>query len=65
MVYEIDGKYYVLANHRFNEVKIEKTGNEYDVKLVKNGKILEFRPDIAYSQVSLQEAYKPKKNLID
>lgn len=65
MVYEIDGKYYVLANHKFNEVKVDKIGNDYDVKLVKNGKTVEFRTDKTYSQVSLQEAYKPKKSLND
>lgn len=65
MVYEIDGKYYIMANHKFYEVKVEKLGNEYDVKLAKNGKVLEYKNDRDYPQIPLEKAYKPKKNLDD
>ena len=65
MVYEIDGKYYIMANHKFYEVKIDKQGmNGYDVKLVEKAKPIEYNGEINYDQIPLEQAYKAKKNNI-
>ena len=65
MVYEIDGKYYIMANHKFYEVKVEKQGiDRYEAKLVEKAKPIEYTRDIEYNQVPIEEAYKPKKNSI-
>ena len=66
MVYEIDGKHYVMANHKFYEVTVKKQGTKgYDVHLVDGGKILEFKPDTVYTQVTLDRAYKPMSKKIE
>lgn len=66
MVYEIDGKYYIMANHKFYEVKVEKKGmNNYNVVLVKNGKQLEFKTNTVYTQVAVDKAYKSTQKNID
>ena len=63
MIYEINGKYYVLANHRFYEVKVEKDSNDnFDVKLVNKAPTVEYKREESYKQVTLEEAYKSKKN---
>lgn len=64
MVYEIDGKYYVMANHKFYEVEIRKEGKgNFDVQLIKKGATKDFNREISYKQISLEEAYK--HNIID
>ena len=65
MVYEIDGKHYILANHRFYEVRVSKDSKDnYEVKLIDKAKTVEFRTDRTYPQISLAEAYNNKKNRI-
>lgn len=65
MVYEIDGKYYIMANHKFYEVKIEKNGSNYDVKIIEKAKPIEYKYGIVYNSVTIQEAYKSNKKVID
>lgn len=66
MVYNIDGKYYILANRKFYEVEIKKDNKDnYDVQLIKNGRIKEYNKDMAYTQIALEKAYKSKKNSIN
>lgn len=63
MLYEIDGKFYILASGKYREIKIEKDSNDgYDVKLIESGKIIE-KTSIDKEKVhhiSLEEAYKKK-----
>lgn len=63
MVYEIDGKYYVLANHKFYEVRVDKDSKDnYDVKLIEKAKTIEFNRQKSYNQITLEKAYNSKKN---
>lgn len=63
MVYEIDGKYYIMANHKFYEVEIKKDNKDnFDVQLIKNGKMMDFSKEKNYKQIPLEEAYKVKRN---
>lgn len=59
MVYEIDGKFYVLASNKYREVEISKvSGNEYDVKLVDNVAPIEKTEKIKANSISVKEAYE-------
>lgn len=60
MLYEIDGKFYVLASNKYREVRVEKTSKgEYDVKLVEASEPIEKTPKIREKAqtVSVEEAY--------
>lgn len=60
MIYEIDGKYYILASHKFREVIIDKKDGEYDVKLVDKAEPIERTPNIKAQLVSVEQAYSAR-----
>lgn len=64
MLYEIDGKFYVLASNKYREVKVNKdmTGG-YDVKVVDTAKPIERSAGIKEKvrPISVEEAYNKKK----
>lgn len=60
MLYEIDGKFYVLASNKYREVRVEKTSKgEYDVKLVETSEPIVRTPQVKEKTqtVSVEEAY--------
>lgn len=60
MIFEIDGKFYVLASNKYREVKIEKDGNGgYNVKVVETAKPIEKTPQIKEKarNITVEEAY--------
>lgn len=60
MLYEIDGKFYVLASNKYREVRVEKTSKgEYDVKLVETSEPIEKTPQLREKAnlISTEEAY--------
>lgn len=60
MLYEIDGKFYVLASNKYREVKIEKDLNGgYNVKVVETAKPIEKTPQVKEKAqfISVEEAY--------
>lgn len=60
MLYEIDGKFYVLASNKYREVKVERNSKgEYDVKLVETSKPIVRTPQIKEKAqfISVEEAY--------
>ena len=63
MLYEIDGKIYVLASNKYREVKVEKDSNGgYDVKAVVTSEPIERSPEVKEkaNMISTEEAYKKK-----
>lgn len=62
MLYEIDGKYYVLAARKFRQVEVSKNGNDYDVKVVKNVEPIEYSKNINYKRISVSQAKTKKRN---
>lgn len=60
MLYEIDGKFYVLASNKYREVRVEKTSKgEYDVKLVEASEPIVRTPQLRAKAnlISTGEAY--------
>lgn len=60
MIFEIDGKFYVLASNKYREVKIEKDVNGgYNVKVVETAKPIEKTPQIKEKarNITVEEAY--------
>lgn len=63
MLYEIDGKIYVLASNKYKEVRVEKDSNGgYDVKIVTTSKPIERSPEVKEKahMISTEEAYKKR-----
>lgn len=60
MVYEIDGKYYVLAARKFREVTISKDRDGFDVKVVKGANPIEYSKNINAKKVSLEQAFSKR-----
>lgn len=58
MLYNIDGKFYILASNKYREVVVKKEKNTFKVEPVKNGKIIERVHNEIKPQVSVEEAYK-------
>ena len=70
MLYEIDGKIYVLASNYYREVKVEKDLNGgYNVKLVETSEPIEKTPEIKEKAkiISIEKAFgkKNKAKIID
>lgn len=64
MLYEIDGKIYILASNKYREVKIEKDSkNGYDVKVVLDARPLErtFELRAKAKNITVEEAYDKKR----
>ena len=62
MLYNIDGKYYILASRKYRQVTILKDkDNGYDVKLIENAKPIEYSKNINAIQVKIEEAYNNTK----
>lgn len=60
MLYEIDGKFYVLASNKYREVKVEKDLNgAFDVKVIEKSEPIEKTPKIREKAqpISVEEAY--------
>lgn len=60
MLYEIDGKFYVLASNKYREVKVEKDAKGgYDVKTVETSEPIEKTPQLRAKAnlISTGEAY--------
>lgn len=61
MLYEIDGKYYVLASRRYIQVTISKDANGgYDVTPVKNAEPIEYSKNIKVKTTTVEEAFNSK-----
>lgn len=58
MLYNIDGKFYILASNKYREVVVKREKGAYKVEPVKNGKIIERVHNEIKPQVSVEEAYK-------
>lgn len=58
MLYNIDGKFYILASNKYREVVVKKEKNTFKVEPLKNGKIIERVHNEIKPQVSVEEAYK-------
>lgn len=61
MLYNIDGKIYILASGYYKEVNIEKNPlvkNDYVVKVVKSGNKIEAKHDESKPTIALEKAYK-------
>lgn len=66
MLYEIDGKFYVLASNKYREVRVEKNSKgEYDVKLVETSEPIEKTPQIKEKAnlISVEEVYKSRNKI--
>lgn len=60
MLYEIDGKFYILASNKYREVRVERNSKgEYDVKLIETATPIEKTPQVKEKTqtVSVEEAY--------
>ena len=57
MVYEIGGKYYILASRKYKEISIEKNKNDYNVIVVEKAEPIEYNKNIGAIQVSIEDAY--------
>lgn len=60
MLYEIDGKFYVLASNKYREVKVEKDLNgTFDVKAIEKSEPIEKTPQLREKAqlISVEEAY--------
>lgn len=62
MLYNIDGKFYILASNKYREVVVKKEKGAYKVEPVKNGKIIERIHNEIKPQLSVEEAYKKINN---
>lgn len=61
MVYEIDGKFYILASQKYREVSIEKKSDgSYDVKLNEKAEPIEKVPSIKAQSISVENAYSKR-----
>ena len=66
MLYEIDGKFYVLASNKYREVKVEKDAKGgYDVKLIETSEPIEKTPQLRAKAnlISTEEAYKNRSKI--
>lgn len=62
MLYNIDGKFYILASNKYREVVVKREKGAYKVEPVKNGKIIERIHNEMKPQLSVEEAYKKINN---
>lgn len=63
MIYEIDGKFYVLASNKYREVKVEKDSNGgYNVKAIDSAEPIERTPEVKekVKTISVEEAFRKK-----
>lgn len=63
MLYEIDGKFYILASNKFREVRVERNSKgEYGVKLIETSEPIEKTPQLRAKSnlISTEEAYMKK-----
>ena len=62
MLYNIDGKFYILASNKYREVVVKREKGAYKVEPVKNGRIIERIHNEIKPQLSVEEAYKKINN---
>ena len=63
MLYEIDGKYYVLASRRYVQVEVSQDGNGgYDVKPIKNVEPIEYSDNMRTKAKRVLVSEVVKKN---
>lgn len=63
MLYEIDGKYYVLASRRYVQVEVSEDGNGgYDVKPIKNAEPIEYSDNMRTKAKRVLVSEVAKKN---
>ena len=62
MLYNIDGKFYILASNKYREVVVKREKGAYKVEPVKNGKIIERIHNEMKPQLSVEEVYKKINN---
>lgn len=63
MIFELDGKFYILASNKYREVRVDKDLNGYDVKVVEGSEPIEKSDKIKSKirSISVEEAFKKKK----
>lgn len=61
MIYEIDGKFYILVGTHYKEVTVKESKGNFTVVPVKNGKIIERKHGEIKPQIHYREAYKKIK----
>lgn len=62
MLYEMNGKYYVLASRKYIQVEASEDGNGgYDVKVVEGVEPIEYRKDLNPRTVLVEEVVKKSK----
>ena len=66
MMFELDGKFYILASNKYREVKVNKDLNGgYDIKVVEGSEPIERSEKIKSKirSISVEEAFKKKKKV--
>lgn len=62
MIYNIDGKFFILVSNKYKEIVVKKEKNILRVVPVKGGKVIERIHNDIKPQISVEEAYKKINN---